>query len=104
MRAVATIRLALRALRRNKLRSTLTMLGIIIGVGSVIASVSITTGATKEVESRVAALGQNVVTVFSGSFMSGGMRGGGGSDRSSDSVRLGSSASAESEDEAAPAE
>ena len=78
MRFFATIRLAIRALRRNKLRSTLTMLGIIIGVGSVIAAVSITTGATKQVEDRVAALGQNVVTVFSGSFTSGGARGGWG--------------------------
>jgi putative ABC transport system permease protein len=78
MRLVATIRLAVRALRRNKLRSMLTMLGIIIGVGSVIAAVSITTGATRQVEDRVAGLGQNVVTVFSGSFTSGGMRGGWG--------------------------
>ncbi|HEX9048596.1 MAG TPA: ABC transporter permease, partial [Verrucomicrobiae bacterium] len=61
------------------MRSLLTMLGIIIGVGSVIAAVSITTGATRQVESRVAALGQNVVTVFSGNFSSGGMRGGWGS-------------------------
>jgi len=78
MRFFATIRLAIRALRRNKLRSILTMLGIIIGVGSVIAAVSITTGATKQVEDRVAALGQNVVTVFSGSFTTGGSRGGWG--------------------------
>jgi len=78
MRVFATIRLAIRALRRNKLRSTLTMLGIIIGVGSVIAAVSITTGATKQVEDRVAALGQNVVTVFSGSFTTSGSRGGWG--------------------------
>jgi putative ABC transport system permease protein len=61
------------------MRSLLTMLGIIIGVGSVIASVSITTGATKQVEARVASLGQNVVTVFSGSFGGMGMRGGWGS-------------------------
>jgi len=78
MRLLATIRLAVRALRRNKMRSVLTMLGIIIGVGSVIAAVSITTGATKQVEDRVSALGQNVVTVFSGSFTSGGTRGGWG--------------------------
>jgi putative ABC transport system permease protein len=71
--------LAIRALRRNKLRSLLTMLGIIIGVGSVIAAVSITTGATKQVEDKVSALGQNVITVFSGSFTGGGMRGGWGS-------------------------
>ena len=79
MRIAATIRIALRALRRNKLRSTLTALGIIIGVGSVIAAVSITTGATKQVEDRVASLGQNVVSVFSGNFTSGGTRGGWGS-------------------------
>src|SRR5258706_4321027 len=71
MRLLATIRLAIRALRRNKLRSLLTMLGIIIGVGSVIAAVSITTGATRQVEARVASLGQNVITVFSGNFTSG---------------------------------
>jgi putative ABC transport system permease protein len=79
VRLFATIRLAIRALRRNKLRSLLTMLGIIIGVGSVIAAVSITTGATKQVEDKVSALGQNVITVFSGSFTGGGMRGGWGS-------------------------
>src|ERR1022692_4521945 len=79
MRILGTIRLAIRALRRNKMGSVLTMLGSIIGVGSVIAAVSITTGATKQVEDRVAALGQNVVTVFSGNFTIGGMRGGWGS-------------------------
>ena len=79
MKFLAPFKLAGRALRRNKMRSLLTMLGVIIGVGSVIASVSITTGATKQVEDKVASLGQNVVTVFSGNFSSGGMRGGWGS-------------------------
>ncbi len=79
MRILASFRIAGRALRRNKMRSLLTMLGIIIGVGSVITAVSITTGATKQVEDRVASLGQNVITVFSGSFTGGGMRGGWGS-------------------------
>jgi len=79
MRFLAPFKIAARALRRNKMRSLLTMLGIIIGVGSVIAAVSITTGATKQVEDRVASLGQNVVTVFSGNFTSGAMRGGWGS-------------------------
>ena len=79
MRFLAPFKLAARALRRNKMRSLLTMLGIIIGVGSVIAAVSITTGATKQVEDKVASLGQNVITVFSGSFTGGGMRGGWGS-------------------------
>ncbi len=79
MRIFATLRLALRALRRNKLRTVLTMLGIIIGVGSVITAVSITTGARVQVEEKVASLGQNVITVFSGNFTSSGMRGGWGS-------------------------
>jgi len=79
MRLLAPFRIAARALRRNKMRSLLTMLGIIIGVGSVIAAVSITTGATKQVEDKVASLGQNVVTVFSGNLNLGGMRGGWGS-------------------------
>ncbi len=79
MKFLAPFKLAARALRRNKMRSLLTMLGVIIGVGSVIASVSITTGATKQVEDKVASLGQNVVTVFSGNFSSAGMKGGWGS-------------------------
>ena len=79
MRFRSTIVIALRALRRNKLRSILTALGIIIGVGAVIAMVSIGNGAKSQVEAQVASLGQNVVTVFSGSFTSGGMRGGWGS-------------------------
>ena len=79
MRILASFRIAGRALRRNKMRSLLTMLGIIIGVGSVIAAVSLTTGATKQVEDQVASLGQNVITVFSGNFTSGAMRGGWGS-------------------------
>jgi len=79
MRFGSTIIVALRALRRNKLRSILTALGIIIGVGAVIAMVSIGNGAKSQVEAQVASLGQNVVTVFSGSFTGGGMRGGWGS-------------------------
>ena len=61
------------------MRSILTALGIIIGVGAVIAMVSIGNGAKSQVEAQVANLGQNVVTVFSGNFTSGGMRGGWGS-------------------------
>ncbi|HEV2694937.1 MAG TPA: ABC transporter permease [Verrucomicrobiae bacterium] len=79
MRFFAPFKIAATALRRNKMRSLLTMLGIIIGVGSVIAAVSITTGATKQVEDKVASLGQNVVTVFSGNMNLGGARGGWGS-------------------------
>ena len=79
MRIFASIRIAGRALRRNKMRSLLTMLGVIIGVGAVIGSVSLTSGATKQVEDQVSSLGSSVVTVFSGNFTSGGMRGGWGS-------------------------
>ncbi len=79
MRVLATIKIALRALRRNKMRSLLTMLGIIIGVGAVIGSVSLTSGATKQVEDQVSSLGESIITVFSGNFTSGGMRGGWGS-------------------------
>jgi len=78
MRVINTIKVALRALRRNKMRSILTALGIIIGVGAVIAMVSIGNGAKAQVEAQVASLGENVITVFPGSFTAGGMRGGWG--------------------------
>jgi putative ABC transport system permease protein len=70
--------MALRALRRNKLRSTLTALGIIIGVGAVIAMVSIGNGAKSQVESQIASLGQNVVLIFAGNWSSSGVRSGWG--------------------------
>ncbi len=76
MRITATSIIALRALRRNKMRSILTALGIIIGVGAVIATVSIGNGAKNQVEGQIASLGQNVITVFPGSFTTGGSRGG----------------------------
>jgi putative ABC transport system permease protein len=74
-----TALVALRALRRNKLRSGLTALGIIIGVTSVVAMVALGNGARARVESQVAALGRNLLTVFAGSSRSGGARGGLGS-------------------------
>src|SRR6202453_786258 len=79
MRIFASLKIAGRALRRNKMRSLLTMLGVIIGVGAVIGSVSLTSGATKQIEDQVSSLGESVVTVFSGNFTQGGMRGGWGS-------------------------
>ncbi len=79
MRITATLRMALRALRRNKMRSTLTALGIIIGVGAVIAMVGIGNGAKSQVEAQIASLGQNVILVFAGNWSSGGVRGGWGS-------------------------
>jgi putative ABC transport system permease protein len=74
MLRLATLRIALRALRRNTLRTLLTMLGIIIGVAAVIAMVAIGNGAKAQMEARVASLGQNVVQVFSGSPARGGFR------------------------------
>jgi putative ABC transport system permease protein len=76
---LATIRIALRALRRNTLRTLLTMLGIIIGVGAVIAMVSIGNGAKAQVEAQIASLGQNVALVLSGNITRGGFRMGFGS-------------------------
>jgi putative ABC transport system permease protein len=76
MRFAATIRIALRALKRNKLRTALTMLGMIIGVGAVIAMVGIGNGAKSQVEAQITSLGENVILIFSGSFSSGGVRSG----------------------------
>ena len=69
---IATIRMALRALRRNTLRTLLTMLGIIIGVAAVIAMISIGNGARAQVEAQIASLGQNVILVMSGNISRGG--------------------------------
>jgi len=68
MRYLSVIKIAFRALRRNKMRTVLTMLGIIIGVGAVIAMVALGKAAKAQVEARIAALGQNVIQVFSGSI------------------------------------
>jgi putative ABC transport system permease protein len=66
-----TVAVALSSIRSNALRSVLTMLGIIIGVGAVITMVALGTGAQKAVEERIAALGANVFTVFAGQGRSG---------------------------------
>jgi putative ABC transport system permease protein len=76
MKLFATLRVAARALRRNKMRTILTMLGMIIGVGAVIAMVSIGNGAKAQVEAQIASLGQNIILIFSGSFTRGGVRSG----------------------------
>ena len=67
-----TIKVALSSIRANKLRSALTMLGIVIGVGAVIAVVALGTGAQKAVEDRINALGANVLTVYPGQSFFGG--------------------------------
>src|SRR5205085_4688391 len=61
---LATPKIAIRALGRNKLRSVLTALGIIIGVGAVISMIGIGNGAKAQVEAQVASLGQNVIMVY----------------------------------------
>ncbi len=72
-------RVALRALRVNKLRSALTMLGIIIGVGAVIAMVGVGAGAQARVAEQIQSLGSNLIIVLSGSTSHGGIRLGQGS-------------------------
>ncbi len=79
LRSLLTAMIALRALRRNKMRSSLTALGIIIGVASVVAMVAVGNGAQARIESQVSALGQNLLTVFAGSRRSGGVNSGLGS-------------------------
>jgi putative ABC transport system permease protein len=76
MRYFVIVKAAFRALRRNKMRTALTMLGIIIGVAAVIAMVGIGNGAKAQVQARIAALGQNVIQVFSGSVNRGGVHSG----------------------------
>jgi putative ABC transport system permease protein len=74
MDLIAIIRIAMRALARNKLRSSLTMLGIIIGVGAVIAMVSVGQGAQEQAQQQIAAMGSNMLFVASGTVNRGGMR------------------------------
>jgi len=74
-----TIIVALRAVLRNKLRSFLTTLGIIIGVSAVIAMVAIGEGAKAQVEASFASMGSNLLVVLPGSTTAGGQRGGFGS-------------------------
>jgi putative ABC transport system permease protein len=74
-----SVRIALRSLRVNKLRSALTMLGIIIGVGAVIAMVAVGAGASARVAEQIQSLGSNLIIVLSGSVNTGGVRIGQGS-------------------------
>jgi len=75
------IRVALRALARNKLRTVLTMLGIIIGVGAVICTVAIGQGAGEQVQQQIQSLGTNVIMVFTGSVNTGGVHMGSGANK-----------------------
>lgn len=75
---LASFRIALRALLANKMRSSLTLLGIIIGVGAVIAMIAVGSGAKKRIEEQIASMGSNLLVVMSGSATSGGIRFGAG--------------------------
>jgi putative ABC transport system permease protein len=68
------LKIALRSLNRNKMRSFLTMLGVIIGVAAVIAMLAVGQGARDAINAQIAALGTNVLLIFPGAFTSGGVR------------------------------
>lgn len=74
----STFRISLRALRVNKMRSGLTMLGMIIGVGAVIAMLAVGTGARQKIADQIASMGSNLIMVLSGASTSGGIRFGAG--------------------------
>jgi putative ABC transport system permease protein len=73
-----TLKIALRALRTNKMRSFLTMLGIIIGIGAVIAMMAVGSGASYVISQQIASIGSNIILVIPGSTTSGGLRTGSG--------------------------
>ena len=75
---VASVRIALRALKVNRMRSALTMLGIIIGVAAVIAMVGIGAGATARIQQQIQSIGSNLIVVLPGSMSSNGVRLGSG--------------------------
>ena len=76
MSILNNIRVALRALRANMLRSSLTVLGIVIGVAAVVALLAIGRGATSNITDQVESMGTNLVTVSSGRSFRPGMGGG----------------------------
>jgi putative ABC transport system permease protein len=73
-----TLRIALKALGRNKMRTALTMLGMIIGVAAVITMVALGTGAQSSIESQIQSAGTNMIMVSAGNFSQGGVRQGQG--------------------------
>src|SRR5260370_6604812 len=82
MDLLAIIRIAMRALARNKMRSVLTMLGIIIGVGAVIAMLGVGQGARQTMQEQIQAMGSNLLFVGAGTVTRGGMHMGWGSTKS----------------------
>src|SRR4051794_4627733 len=78
MSVVMIFRIALKALGRNKMRTALTMLGMIIGVGAVITMVALGTGAQSSIDAQIQSAGTNMVMVNAGNFAAGGVRQGQG--------------------------
>ena len=78
MSVIMTLRIALKALNRNKMRTVLTMLGMIIGVGAVITMVALGRGAQATIEEQVKSAGTNVININAGNFTQGGVRQGQG--------------------------
>jgi len=76
----STLKISLRALRVNKMRSALTMLGVIIGVGAVIAMLAIGTGASSQIQQQISSLGSNLLMVLPGATTAGGVRMGWGTE------------------------
>ena len=74
----STLRISFRALKVNKMRSALTMLGIIIGVGAVIAMIAIGTGASKRIAEQISSMGSNLLMILPGATTAGGVRMGAG--------------------------
>lgn len=78
----STVKISLRALRVNKMRSALTMLGIIIGVAAVITMLAVGKGASNKISQQISTIGSNLIIVLPGSFTSGGIRMGSGAQQS----------------------
>ena len=74
MSLLMVLRVAFKALARNKMRTALTMLGMIIGVSAVITMVALGTGAQSSIESQIQAAGTNMIMVSAGNFQQGGVR------------------------------
>ena len=75
---ITSVKIALRALKVNRMRSALTMLGIIIGVAAVIAMVGVGAGATERIQQQIESIGSNLIIVLPGSTSSNGVRLGSG--------------------------
>ena len=74
----STFKISFRALRVNKMRSALTMLGIVIGVGAVIAMLAVGKGASQKIADQIASIGSNLLIILPGSTTTGGVRMGAG--------------------------